>query len=42
MFLSGPRSHIDEYLAWVRGAPRFADLEVNDAVICSAAADYRK
>ena len=25
MFLSGPRSHIDEYLAWVRADARFAD-----------------
>ncbi|MGZ3182202.1 MAG: sulfurtransferase [Telluria sp.] len=28
MFLSGTRAHIDEYLAWVRGDPRFTDLEV--------------
>jgi UPF0176 protein len=31
MFLSGPRSHIDEYLAWVRGDARFADLEVKES-----------
>ncbi|NHZ78776.1 sulfurtransferase [Massilia sp. CCM 8695] len=31
MFLSGPRSHIDEYLAWVRQDARFADIEVKES-----------
>ena len=32
MFLSGPRPHIDEYLAWVRSDARFADLEVKESL----------
>jgi UPF0176 protein len=32
MFLSGTRAHIDEYLAWVRSDPRFADLEVKESL----------
>ena len=31
MFLSGPRSHIDAYLAWVRADARFAELEVKES-----------
>ncbi|NRR29084.1 sulfurtransferase [Oxalobacteraceae bacterium] len=31
MFLSGPRSKIDQYLAWVRSDARFADLEVKES-----------
>ena len=31
MFLSGPRGHIDEFLAWVRSDARFADLEVKES-----------
>ncbi|MYM38678.1 sulfurtransferase [Duganella qianjiadongensis] len=31
MFLSGPRAHIDEFLAWVRSDARFADLEVKES-----------
>ena len=32
MFLSGPREHIDEFLAWVRSDARFADLEVKESL----------
>ncbi len=31
MFVSGPRSQIDQYLAWVRSDARFADLEVKES-----------
>ncbi|MES2298099.1 MAG: sulfurtransferase [Pseudomonadota bacterium] len=32
MFLSGPRGAIDEYLAWLRGDARLADIEVKESV----------
>jgi len=32
MFLSGTRAHIDEFLAWVRGDARLADLEVKESL----------
>ena len=32
MFLSGPREHIDGYLAWVRSDARLADMEVKESV----------
>ena len=31
LFLSGPRSHIDTFLAWLRSDPRFADIEVKES-----------
>src|SRR5471032_2213461 len=32
MFVSGPRGQIDQFLAWVRGDARFADLEVKESL----------
>jgi UPF0176 protein len=32
MFLSGPREHIDQYLAWVRSDARLADLEAKESL----------
>ncbi|WP_295993894.1 sulfurtransferase [Rugamonas sp.] len=32
MFVSGPRGHIDQFLRWVRGDVRFADLEVKESL----------
>jgi len=31
LFLSGPRSQIDSFLAWLRSDPRFADIEVKES-----------
>jgi UPF0176 protein len=31
LFLSGPRSQIDRFLAWLRGDVRFADIEVKES-----------
>jgi UPF0176 protein len=31
LFLSGPRSHIDRFLAWLRSDARFADIEVKES-----------
>src|SRR5450830_1308928 len=31
MFLSGQRRAIDQYLAWLRGDARFADIEVKES-----------
>ena len=31
MFLSGPRSHIDRFLVWLRADSRFADIEVKES-----------
>ncbi len=31
LFLSGPRSQIDQFLAWLRGDARFADIEVKES-----------
>jgi UPF0176 protein len=31
LFLSGPRSRIDRFLAWLRGDARFADIEVKES-----------
>src|SRR5476649_2448713 len=32
MFVSGPRGQIDQFLQWVRGDARFADLEVKESL----------
>lgn len=32
MFLSGPRAHVDRFLAWVKGDPRLADLEWKESL----------